>query len=964
MSIPNTLTIYLNTRIPGYKKIKYQPSMTNPKITSKMDYVYFNPLIKLTKSAINDVPPNVVVNQFFEKGLYYTLESRVLTSFFGAQKKSNEPPLVQMKLSKENGTLDENIRLTLNTLFKPDTVIYIDKKPYTIYNYYWDSGNWKIDTNTSLPSFLGTFGYGGPGYGYGGPGSGYGGPIIINVGNQGSSAYAVQNSLANKELKQIPQELVAGDEYNDEEFNDIPTIHPPSWNPSIPTFEMVESNRAFGSSNKKISPSAPPLAIARPIYPPLPPPPLGPTGPLLLPPPPPGTTGPLLLPPPKPTGPLLLPAPKPSGPLLLPPPLGTTGATGSSWFKMPTLNLFGTRGVTGPPTPLTPSGSTGSTGSSWFKFPKIFKGGAPIVIRGRKDTNQSYLRKYFTEYYPLIKVIYFKLPPLLQKFILPPIKNPDVPLADFKIQYFRKLVNRLEILQVPGDGNCFFHCIAEALNNYNAKYPTMRIEYNGIFNFDQLDIRNIVVEYFQINKSRLDELMSMAEVRCIEMNHMLDNLGKITDMSVLQYEIDNIFNDQNFIFIEKPTVGSSTNFIFTVTDSPFEYIRSHRYWGDETTAQILQIMIKIKIITIQNEGDDIFCPFANLIDSQQSLSGEEWDKYLFVYHQGLHYDLVEFDKTAIFFRNPYVTIYPSRLPGQTYPQTGPEGIEYQKYIIDNNLIPPIYIILFLYGFFYIRLPQDKSGIHVELFNDYFTVLDNAYRTIERNIIEYNTGNTDAIPDGPNKAAELNFLNLFNKIFGGGVSSTPRPAHPTLGATGEVPLGATGEVPLGATGEVPSGATGIVPLGATSEVPSGATGIVPLGATGIVPSGATGIVPSSTASGVVASGVAPRVRNYASPISGDSKTTYIIFVDLELYPGKEIPASKKLSLGCNRKFEGIRKAYSELRGFQYRQVPLNYYEDVEKRINPSFKNQTMKNMSTRKEGPYKGGKSKTFKHKKK
>ena len=136
MSIPNTLTIYLNTRIPGYKKIKYQPSMTNPKISSKIDYVYFNPLVKLTKSAINDVPPNIVKNQFFEKGLYYTLESRVLTSFSGAQKKSNEPPLVQMKLSKENGTLDENIRLTLETLFKPDTVIYIDKKPYTIYNYY------------------------------------------------------------------------------------------------------------------------------------------------------------------------------------------------------------------------------------------------------------------------------------------------------------------------------------------------------------------------------------------------------------------------------------------------------------------------------------------------------------------------------------------------------------------------------------------------------------------------------------------------------------------------------------------------------------------------------------------------------------------------------------------------------------------------------------------------------------
>ena len=189
MSIPNTLTIYLKTRIPGHQKIKYKPSMTNPKINPNMDKVYFNPLIKLTKSAVNDVPPNVKQNQFFDKGLFYTLESRVLSSFIvsllGSQKKDNEPPFVRMKLSKENGTLDENIRLTLDTLFKPNSIIYIDKKPYTIYNYEWISGNWKIDTNTSLPSILGNYGYGGPGYGYGGPGSGYGGPgpIIINVGN-------------------------------------------------------------------------------------------------------------------------------------------------------------------------------------------------------------------------------------------------------------------------------------------------------------------------------------------------------------------------------------------------------------------------------------------------------------------------------------------------------------------------------------------------------------------------------------------------------------------------------------------------------------------------------------------------------------------------------------------------------------------------------------------------------------
>jgi hypothetical protein len=74
-------------------------------------------------------------------------------------------------------------------------------------------------------------------------------------------------------------------------------------------------------------------------------------------------------------------------------------------------------------------------------------------------------------------------------------------------------------------------------------------------------------------------------------------------------------------------------------------------------------------------------------------------------------------------------------------------------------------------------------------------------------------------------------------------------------------------------------------------------------------------------------------------------------------------NKKISLGCNQNFERIRLAWSQLRGSEYRKVPLNYYDNVEKKINPSFKSQTMKNISSRKGGSYKGGKSKTCKNKK-
>jgi hypothetical protein len=80
----------------------------------------------------------------------------------GSQKVSKEHPLVQLKFSKENGTFSQNIRLTLDTLFKPGTVIYIGSKPYTIYDYYWDSDNWKMEPKTTLSYFPQNYVFGGP----------------------------------------------------------------------------------------------------------------------------------------------------------------------------------------------------------------------------------------------------------------------------------------------------------------------------------------------------------------------------------------------------------------------------------------------------------------------------------------------------------------------------------------------------------------------------------------------------------------------------------------------------------------------------------------------------------------------------------------------------------------------------------------------------------------------------------
>ena len=64
-NIPNTLTIFINTRIRGYPKIKYSPNMTVPDL--KSDSVYFDPLVKLNSSVVKAIPANYPKKDVYTK---------------------------------------------------------------------------------------------------------------------------------------------------------------------------------------------------------------------------------------------------------------------------------------------------------------------------------------------------------------------------------------------------------------------------------------------------------------------------------------------------------------------------------------------------------------------------------------------------------------------------------------------------------------------------------------------------------------------------------------------------------------------------------------------------------------------------------------------------------------------------------------------------------------------------------
>jgi len=134
-TIPNQLKITINTSVSGYQNIEYKPYMTFPEISKDDKKIMFDPLVKLNKNYVDQVPEKLRKKQFFNEGLFNSLVN--FTN--GQQAKS----LIE---ATRKGYIDNNIKITLDTIFPENSVIYINKKPYVIADVQWTSGNWKIDT--------------------------------------------------------------------------------------------------------------------------------------------------------------------------------------------------------------------------------------------------------------------------------------------------------------------------------------------------------------------------------------------------------------------------------------------------------------------------------------------------------------------------------------------------------------------------------------------------------------------------------------------------------------------------------------------------------------------------------------------------------------------------------------------------------------------------------------------------
>jgi hypothetical protein len=139
---PNTIIFYIESNLYSFN---FMPQMLVPDV--KSDTVFINPLVEYTKRGIRDIPQGApktnILKQFFIANEFEMMINRILSDVTSMQRKRT------YKEAKDEGVVDENIALTVETLFKPNNVVYVAGKPYTIITHRYHKGDWDTDKKPS-----------------------------------------------------------------------------------------------------------------------------------------------------------------------------------------------------------------------------------------------------------------------------------------------------------------------------------------------------------------------------------------------------------------------------------------------------------------------------------------------------------------------------------------------------------------------------------------------------------------------------------------------------------------------------------------------------------------------------------------------------------------------------------------------------------------------------------------------
>jgi hypothetical protein len=915
-SIPNELNITINTSVPGYQKIIYKPSMTIKDISKDDNSVRFNPLIRLNQSLVDKVPENLRKKQFFNSGLFQSLLNY-----------TNLNPEKNLVKATNNGVVDNNIKVTLNTLFPENSVIYIGKNPYVIADVQWSNGDWKIDTK-SKPQELD--------------------PSKITDPELYQTVVKNEIISGEEQLNTLPSNLVYGPSYVGP-LNTASGLKPTG--PTGPTGTTGTGPTGTGTtitgttitgtttgtttSTMGTTGTNKYLQIS---YTPGPGGPTGTTTPLLTAPP---TTlllaGPTAAPPTTPllAGPTAVPSTVPSTvpyttpsttqPQAAGPQAAQPQAAGPTQATQPSATQpSATQSSATQPQPGPSEGSPTNTYEVISETTHSIK--KPVVFEKYtvKPTDFKYSRNSTIEIRDFFKSPKFKFlmnevfkasPPKMKKFIedlLKKISHKNIKENNENIssEAYNEGVNNVTVESNTGGGDCFFISVADAINYYNFKNQGSRIVYDNIQgtgenSYTQLYLRNIVLEFLNSWEGLPSYIRNVAP-------NNVERLNGIFKDTLRAYEFNgDIITPEDYLNIANSIYATHDNFFVQpinsvlevpsrpVSDSeidsefhfensdyynPFklitrsnkqDYILSSNYWANEIAIMALSSKLKLNVIVIEkivNHQGKIF--FSTPIYSNFTRQYNTWNRYLFLYYKDGHYELITFK----------YSIKVPRLKGKNV--VGFKDVFEKKTIFDKREIPPIFILFIIFGSFYSCINQPvRNGV----FTFHENIMKILYQIISQNIY--------VKPVYPNNLALITpgiktfFYHTFIDLFPGSKIPEPinRAQHESENEGEELQLG---------------GYTRYNRPYYRQTLP----------------------------------------ENLVKKGSDKSKIAYYITIDMELHPGTSITPEDLKNIKCRQKWNAVRKAYSRFIGKPYVIPPVYENKTVKNRENMENNNNSNKTQS--------------------
>jgi hypothetical protein len=806
--IPNQLNIIINTNVPGYQKIEYKPYMTIPDISKDDKKIIFNPLVKLNKSYVDKVPENLRKKQFFNKGLFDSL-----VNFTNGIKAES---LLQ---ATRNGFVDNNITITLDSIFPENSVLYINKNPYTIADVQFSKGDWKIDTKIKK--------------------------------SQLDSSKITDPALYQTVVK---DEIISGE-------NQLQTLPP-----------AIVYGASYKGPKNDINKAKP--------------------------------------------------SPTASG--IVPPPLPTRRSSTST-----SLTIKNDEHVYKEPIKLITNSdsddesSSQSTSQSSKNFSNVIEPKTKMLISTRTTV---VLRNFFKDerFFTLINTIYSasseNTKMAIQTSLTEYLTIESTGINELNKQSYLKNVLDIKTIRNIGQGNCFFIAVADAINYhnyYNQKNRIISGRYGtGVNLYTQIYLRSLVVKYLE-SWAELDRyLLNIAPVNADDLNDLFSQqLNGIETALKASGSSDEIAADA-YVRIANDIFNSRDNFLvknvervpIEITDyyRPFKvlekgqiqrYILSSNFWANEIVINALCVELQLNVIpfeTIKTPSGKLTLriPYANF-----SPILNNWNKYLFLYYNQGHYELITFNQKT----NPQKIVSAGRMLTKK--------IKKSKIIFDRNdnvsEIPPIYILFIIYGSYFSSIVSRQEKETFTFKKEIMLTIQNIINNTLYNRPDYNT----------------NFYPLFKLYFPNSYIQE-NPTQPSKKVNVKLPTTTSSIVPYKSSR-------------GDSQDPDYHGGAYPRYNPYYRP---TYYNPQ-----YMAYNMEKRDRDE------DSQLAYVITIDMELRPGTSLSPAELTNAKCNGKWNSIRKSYADLVGKPYVIPPLYINKEETTKIqNP----RTLPQNNTRKY--YKGG----------